>query len=919
MKIVFNSVFIIFSIFFYSINPSLTFGNNQNPSIAIPTIGLQIAYEKKTFNHPQYGIQNLEGSKVLSVQPNSLAAISGLKKGDLITGIGYFSPKNPEEFVRFLKESFKKGDTVKITTIKPNSSGDLTVNSYSFILPAQIKNNRIIPSNQNLIKEKKQIAKSPPLKKERSKVSKNNNEIKQQPTATLSPKVESYIYLEDLDLYAGIEVRNLTPLEENHLGNLAWADKTEPIGPNNFYRKISEKHSIALRNKSLKGVRVVSIEPHGPTEHKVRRKMRVKTGDVIVGAMPSNGQPISNTHHFRISLEHQIKYPSKVSRNNFAGFPVVRESGAGKLDYEWISIAMEAPSETIKRVKSLANKGDSRAQYQLGEIYRTGKLFNPIKNFEAFLWYKKAAKNGEKKAKKILHNYADEADFFRQAALELNPEAPLKLAEMYFQGKGVEKDFEKAAQYYEGASLKGNAEAQLKLGNLYVKGLGVEKDYAKAEHWYKKAVKQGNVEASAALNKLWLLVKVDPQKVLLGMELEQVSDQILRVVHIKKNGVSFLAGLRTEDRITSIDWAADSKSMLEVLRNLKISQIAHIKTQRGWFDVQSPSVTNVVGDIKNYSRIPYKPGPSDFSYTLIPIAKTFKEDEDKTADSKNDIEEMAVDVNLCDRLASHPDDETKPKTVSGTREDKITPQAIEACIDAVKSNPGELRFRFQLARSLLAAKLYEEALKILKGLSNKNHGPSQYYLAELFSEGKGLQKDEKRAEELYQKAISNKFYPRKEADGTIFYRGEFFWPGVLIRIYYFGLGPLDIPDMMYDYKEWMVRLRERRYISNFAEALQELCNNPFSEDQMQRFNYVPMPKVDEMTFITGGYSHAIQLNEELHDPIRVAKPAIKDASKLIEKFSCNSPTFKRVKNNMEIYHKKVFEEHSLDIKKINRD
>jgi TPR repeat protein len=86
-----------------------------------------------------------------------------------------------------------------------------------------------------------------------------------------------------------------------------------------------------------------------------------------------------------------------------------------------------------------------------------------------------------------------------KAANNNDADAQLKLAEMYYNGKGVDRDLEAAAQWFKKSAVAGEAEAQFELGNMYKQGTGVEKNNALAIKWYRKAANQGHKAAKRRL------------------------------------------------------------------------------------------------------------------------------------------------------------------------------------------------------------------------------------------------------------------------------------------------------------------------------------------------------------------------------------------------------------------------------------
>lgn len=74
-----------------------------------------------------------------------------------------------------------------------------------------------------------------------------------------------------------------------------------------------------------------------------------------------------------------------------------------------------------------------------------------------------------------------------------------KLAERYRYGQNIEKDMNEAIKWYRKAAEKGYDVAQNNLGLSYGNGEGVEKNLEEAVKWYRKAAEQGNMEAQCNL------------------------------------------------------------------------------------------------------------------------------------------------------------------------------------------------------------------------------------------------------------------------------------------------------------------------------------------------------------------------------------------------------------------------------------
>lgn len=93
---------------------------------------------------------------------------------------------------------------------------------------------------------------------------------------------------------------------------------------------------------------------------------------------------------------------------------------------------------------------------------------------------------------------------FKQSAERGNSSAQVNLGNLYMKGLGVEQSYLEALKWYEKAALLGNPVGQAKMGILYYYGLGVSEDPAKAVEWFIRAADQGDAEAALVLAQLYL-------------------------------------------------------------------------------------------------------------------------------------------------------------------------------------------------------------------------------------------------------------------------------------------------------------------------------------------------------------------------------------------------------------------------------
>ena len=119
----------------------------------------------------------------------------------------------------------------------------------------------------------------------------------------------------------------------------------------------------------------------------------------------------------------------------------------------------------------LAEKGDARAQNNLGVMYEKGR--GVAQDYQqAIAWWQKAANQEDAKAQ-------------------------FNLGVMYEKGWGVKQNDQQAVAWYQKAANQGFAMAQYNLGLMYANGRGVAQDYQQAKAWWQKALAQPDTKADA--------------------------------------------------------------------------------------------------------------------------------------------------------------------------------------------------------------------------------------------------------------------------------------------------------------------------------------------------------------------------------------------------------------------------------------
>lgn len=137
------------------------------------------------------------------------------------------------------------------------------------------------------------------------------------------------------------------------------------------------------------------------------------------------------------------------------------------------TVSLARAADSLDQVKLQAEKGDARAQYDLGLAYESGKGA-PKNATEAFQWFLKAAEQG-------------------------NIPAENKVAVMYAHGTGVTMDEPAAIRWFLKAADQRDATAEYNLGNMNYKGHGVPKNEVEGCAWWTVAAAGGHTRAAENL------------------------------------------------------------------------------------------------------------------------------------------------------------------------------------------------------------------------------------------------------------------------------------------------------------------------------------------------------------------------------------------------------------------------------------
>ncbi len=145
--------------------------------------------------------------------------------------------------------------------------------------------------------------------------------------------------------------------------------------------------------------------------------------------------------------------------------------------------------------KALADKGNKVAQYQVGYMYQHGYGIEKDDQ-SATAWYLKARQQVLPAADYALGalsfngvGIGTALPYFKQAALQNNPDGLYMMGYMNDSGTGVPVNKELAKQFYQKAADLSMPQAIYNLGYMYYMGQGATKDFDKALLYFKKGEK----------------------------------------------------------------------------------------------------------------------------------------------------------------------------------------------------------------------------------------------------------------------------------------------------------------------------------------------------------------------------------------------------------------------------------------------
>ena len=224
--------------------------------------------------------------------------------------------------------------------------------------------------------------------------------------------------------------------------------------------------------------------------------------------------------------------------------PELLSSAASRQDFS---------NESTESLQTLAEEGNSEAQYELAWRYVSG------------------IEGGS--------NYSEAARWLTEASNQGHAEAQYHLGLYYLYGHGVDKDEASALELFRTASRANVAEAQYRLGLMHLEGIGTEVDLEEAQKWLSLASEQGIDEANDIVQSLSLpAVSQTPQRTsIFSVAKSGSTEDVISVLLAGTN-------INTPDTYgqTPLMYASGSNSSEVILELIGAGAEVNLQSNSGW-------------------------------------------------------------------------------------------------------------------------------------------------------------------------------------------------------------------------------------------------------------------------------------------------------------------------------------------------
>lgn len=421
------------------------------------------------------------------------------------------------------------------------------------------------------------------------------------------------------------------------------------------------------------------------------------------------------------------------------------------------SFAQEANSDSINKVIANAKQGDANAQNQVGAWYYAGTHVKQDYD-QAYEWWKMAALQGhvggignlglcyqfgrgvEKDSVDAMRLYMKSIkegnkQLLEERSVRANNKSAFDgvlVAQCYQKGNGVEKDMAKAIDYFAKAAALNSVDAQRELALCYVNN----KETPKAVPWFKKAAEQGDVASAYYYGKMLMDgngVAKDPQNAVIY--LLKAANQDFPQAQVEAGNLYTTGTGVPKNEETAAQWyqKAAGNGNVHGAWNLALCYMKGSGIKRDYDQAMFWFAEAVAGGYKR-----------SFNKML--------EENDEVKQSAFPHFLKGMKFYLIDKKYDEAMKEYKVVAKAKVAEGKTMQGVCYANNNYSKSN-------------------VKKAVKLLSETCN-THPASAFYLASLYENGKGVEKDMKRALELYIQSAHDGYGTAQSYLGDIYYEGR---------------------------------------------------------------------------------------------------------------------------------------------------
>ena len=199
------------------------------------------------------------------------------------------------------------------------------------------------------------------------------------------------------------------------------------------------------------------------------------------------------------------------------------EDFAQAMDLLFPADGVQDPSAALELLLPLAKSGDAEAQYYCGWIYDFELEENMETELQAYDWYVPAAEQGHIKASigAAFNSFAQSSEpldyalskgFLEMSDDELNADGLYWIGFMYYNGLGLEPDYDKAFEYFLKAADMNSVLAMNDAASLAYDGFVVKQDVGLALELYEKAAGLGDTGAMFSLGYCYYIAALDSEQ-----------------------------------------------------------------------------------------------------------------------------------------------------------------------------------------------------------------------------------------------------------------------------------------------------------------------------------------------------------------------------------------------------------------------